>query len=448
MINLNIRDVRCFFGEHITPIRPMTVLVGENSTGKSTFLALSRIAWDIAHGEFLEDIFNEEPFLLGAYEQIASYKGGKAGRAKSFTVGARFEFPRQSGPSALFSSDVLVSAKFVSSGAQARLQEWSLESGKFKAVVHGAEKERVGGLTIYTDKGSASVPLESFARRSLDSPIRALREVSFGLGRAARGVDQSDSSMQSLSTIMSEHDIHGLDEIHFALRTGHALGERPYAFAPIRTKPQRTYDPVKDIPKPEGSHVPMLLAKTYSSDKSAWATLKRTLVEFGHVSGLFDDLEIKRKGQKESDPFQIAVKALGPACNLVDVGYGVSQVLPIVVDVLQGDIGASFLLQQPEIHLHPRAQAELATFLTTLIVGQQKRFIVETHSDYFIDRLRLDVRDNRTIKFSDVMIVYFERARRGVKVYPLQLDEQGNIVSAPKSYRKFFLDEEKRFWKV
>ena len=104
---------------------------------------------------------------------------------------------------------------------------------------------------------------------------------------------------------------------------------------------------------------------------------------------------MKRKGQKESDPFQIEIKSSSRAFNLVDVGYGVSQVLPIVVDVLQEPKDTTFLLQQPEVHLHPKAQAELGSFLATLGKEQHKRFVIETHSDYLIDRIRMDVRDSK-----------------------------------------------------
>jgi predicted ATPase len=100
--------------------------------------------------------------------------------------------------------------------------------------------------------------------------------------------------------------------------------------------------------------------------------LKSALKEFGSRSGLFEQIEVIRKGNKESDPFQIGVKSGGPTFNLVDVGYGVSQVLPILVDTLERSTGDEvFLLQQPEVHLHPRAQAELGSFFRTS-VGQER----------------------------------------------------------------------------
>jgi predicted ATPase len=190
----------------------------------------------------------------------------------------------------------------------------------------------------------------------------------------------------------------------------------------------------------------MLLAKTFASNKEEWNKLKANLSDFGKASGLFKDVEIKRKGPKESDPFQIAVKILGPAFNLADVGYGVSQILPILVDTTQAIPGSIFLLQQPEVHLHPRAQAELGTFLAILAKNNQKQFLIETHSDYLLDRIRMDIREKVHLRPEDVSLLYFERTDAAVTIHPLEIDSQGNIVDAPLHYRRFFLEEERRMF--
>src|SRR5438045_645221 len=94
MYDVVIKNVRCFPDKQIVPIKPLTILVGENSSGKSTFLASTRLAWDIFHGKRQLD-FNEDPFVLGSFDQIATYRGGKAGRAKEFNVGLQVEVNRK-----------------------------------------------------------------------------------------------------------------------------------------------------------------------------------------------------------------------------------------------------------------------------------------------------------------------------------------------------------------
>ena len=66
------------------------------------------------------------------------------------------------------------------------------------------------------------------------------------------------------------------------------------------------------------------------------------------------------------------------------------------------------MIQQPEVHLHPGAQAELRSLFGTMVKAQSKRFLVETHSDYIIDRVRMDVRDKKSIRPEDIMILFFE----------------------------------------
>ncbi len=71
--------------------------------------------------------------------------------------------------------------------------------------------------------------------------------------------------------------------------------------------------------------------------------------------------------------------------------------------------------------------------------------MIETHSDYLNDRVRIDVRDKKNIRREDVVILYFERDKEkhknGVKIFPIFLDELGNLIDAPPTYRQFFLEE-------
>ena len=77
-----------------------------------------------------------------------------------------------------------------------------------------------------------------------------------------------------------------------------------------------------------------------------------------------------------SDPFQLQVKVrTGPHANIMDVGYGISQSLPILVDLMHEEQSV-FLLQQPEVHLHPRGQAQLASLFIESCKKRGNRFLV------------------------------------------------------------------------
>jgi hypothetical protein len=372
--------IRCFYSRQEVPLAPLTVLVGENSTGKSTALALIRVAWDLVHGK--DPNFNEEPFLLGAYDQIASALG-QITRWPAFTIG------------------------------------WDLGIG---TVIGHFIAHR--GQPFLKDRTSEIPPF--YARDDNDPEDEDGGGVETGL------VVREGPSLADFPSPADE----------FARHT-RRLATRPYAFAPIRTRPLRTYDPIKGAVSPEGDHVPLVLASSARSED--WKALAAALESFGQHSGLFTGVDVRQLGASESDPFQIQVHIGGKPVNLIDVGYGVSQVLPIIVDCLRGEEGGTYLLQQPEVHLHPRAQAELGSFLGVLAKQQNKRFVIETHSDYLVDRIRMDIRDKKGITPDDVALLYFERKNGEATIHRLELDDQGNIVNAPPGYRRFFLEEERRF---
>ena len=226
-------------------------------------------------------------------------------------------------------------------------------------------------------------------------------------------------------------------------------GRRPYASAPVRSRPRRTYDPARLSPDSEGEYVPMYLAGLYYRDRRNWTRLKDTLESAGQAAGLFDEISIKPLGRRDSDPFQVQVRKYsgrlkGPKRNLIDAGYGVSQVLPLLTEMLRPDAPPMFLLQQPEVHLHPSAQAALGS-LFCQVAAPDRQLIVEMHSDHLLDRVRMDVRDGKTtLKPEDVSILYFERGNLDVQIHSIGLDRLGNVLGAPPSYGSFFMEETRR----
>ena len=80
-----MENFRCFAGPHEVALKPLTLLVGENSSGKSSFLAAVRLAWDARGAPPEVDIFNSNPFGLGGYAQLASHN--RARTARMFRLG-------------------------------------------------------------------------------------------------------------------------------------------------------------------------------------------------------------------------------------------------------------------------------------------------------------------------------------------------------------------------
>ena len=100
-------------------------------------------------------------------------------------------------------------------------------------------------------------------------------------------------------------------------------------------------------------------------------------------------------------------------------------------------------MQQPEVHLHPRGQAELSSLLVQLTKEKGRNFIVETHSDYMIDRARIEIQ-KKNIPPEQVSLIYLEPKQDGVEVHNITFDEQANMQNVPDGYRNFFLKESDR----
>ncbi|MFN0147595.1 MAG: AAA family ATPase [Dehalococcoidia bacterium] len=249
----------------------------------------------------------------------------------------------------------------------------------------------------------------------------------------AEGTPPDESDIGALMDIAG---VQGYDAFHTS---------RARAFGPVRTQPERTYDPVKRIPDAAGQHIPLFLAQALgNTGKAANEALSHALANFGQAAGLWSALDVRRFGD-DGDPFQLIVTIAKAKRNLIDVGYGVSQVLPIIVELITAAPNSTFLIQQPEVHLHPRAQAALASLFARLAKERDIQIIVETHSDHFIDRVRMDVRDGKALSPDEVSLLYFELQKGASKIYPIRFDELGNVLDAPSTYRQFFLKEEMRF---
>ncbi|WP_456390963.1 AAA family ATPase, partial [Hydrogenimonas sp.] len=110
--------------------------------------------------------------------------------------------------------------------------------------------------------------------------------------------------------------------------------------------------------------------------------------------------------------------------TLADVGFGISQVLPILVQAKLLPKDAIFMVEQPEIHLHPKAQAAMGDFLIDVALEDKKTLLVETHSDLVIARIANRIAEGK-ISHKDVMVFYFHPQKDGTKILQIEFDEDG-----------------------
>ena len=444
MDRVTVKNFRCFREKQTARLAPLTLLVGENSAGKTSFLALLRALWEIAYNLRIPD-FKEAPYDLGSFDEIVHRRGGRADSFEAgFSVDSNGNVDRQP-ESYEFTFEKSGTAPVPVRRYRTSGDDWIEECYRAGHPVLIQAGTRNGSW-----KGELSIEavarLPSYGDRMWPFFLAAMlfsRDVS----------EDKDFHIEPLngSPDLTKEDAERLRRV--SITSYHYMETSVFASAPVRSKPKRTYDPSRPTPDPEGDYVPMYLANLFSQDSKKWDFLKSLLEKYGKAAGLFDEISIRRLGRRDSEPFQIQVRKYsgrmkGPYHNLTDVGYGISQVLPILTELLRDDVSPMFLLQQPEVHLHPSAQAALGS-LFCQIASPRRQLVVETHSDHLMDRVRMDVRDGVAgLKPSDVSILFFERNRLDVKIHSLGVDEEGNIVGAPDGYRNFFMEEVARsLWK-
>lgn len=456
MDQITLKNFRCFREEQTARLAPLTLLVGENSTGKTSFMAMIRALWDVAYRRRIPD-FKEEPYDLGSFDEIAHHRGARGGRADIF--GAEFAVARKS-RNRLTGGSYRFRVDFEKKGTAPIPMRRRLSNKKNDIwIEYGLQEDRAYKIRFGTPNGSW-ISSQDYSFGILTDDDNDLPPLNFLFsilrGRLISNKDNKKHDLLPLhgAGLPNDKDWQLVERIvesgpapRFLHDRLHA--HRPYASAPVRSKPHRTYDPSRPSWDPEGDYVPMYLANIHFQDQTRWKRLKNTLEIFGKEAGLFDEISVKSLGKKGSEPFQIQIrkfgnKSKGPPRNLIDVGYGVSQILPIITELLREETPPMFLMQQPEVHLHPSAQAALGS-LFCQVAGPDRKLVVETHSDHLLDRVRMDVRDGvSNLKPRDVSILFFEREDLDVNIHSLGLDREGNILDAPPGYRQFFMDETRR----
>ncbi|WP_210236529.1 DUF3696 domain-containing protein [Arenibacterium halophilum] len=118
---------------------------------------------------------------------------------------------------------------------------------------------------------------------------------------------------------------------------------------------------------------------------------------------------------------------------LTDVGFGVSQVLPVITLLYYAPENSTVILEQPEIHLHPLAQASLADVIINAATHRHIQVIVESHSEHLLLRLQRRIAEE-TISSEDVKLYFCDASKGFSTAEPLRLDLLGNIENWPDKF--------------
>jgi hypothetical protein len=220
---------------------------------------------------------------------------------------------------------------------------------------------------------------------------------------------------------------------------------RVHYLGPLRENLNRIYLSFGEVPYSVGNRgelaIPALIASRHrpvTVEVGSIATLEAMVASWLQKLGLIHAFRLRpiAEGRRE---YEVLVQSTANAIEvpITDVGFGVSQVLPILILCFYADYGSTIILEQPELHLHPAVQADLADLFVEVIKTRGMQIILESHSEHLLRRLQRRMAEEQLDP--DDAALYFVSMENGTsKLEELELDEYGNIHNWPHN---FFGDE-------
>lgn len=146
-------------------------------------------------------------------------------------------------------------------------------------------------------------------------------------------------------------------------------------------------------------------------------------------------LSPSNNGDEKDYEIRIRKNAESPAVTLVDMGYGLSQFLPVLVLCYYVPEGSTLILEQPGIHLHPMVQSQLADLLIEVVTERKLQVIVESHSEHLLVRLQRRIAEEKIGKDKIGLYSCSNDEAKGVsKCKELYVDRVGNIRNWPENF--------------
>ena len=418
-------------------IKPLTFLVGPNGSGKSTVIqALLMIKQTVDSTDMRNPLLINGPWVeMGSYRDLIH--NGNAEESLGIDVSASVssfiesmrslmpdltpQYTPATEPSRILATRALFSEtrngqvsshnfEFKYARAQSSLPSEILPSGRSRAIKNGSDQRecRMRHQSLI-DVSAENSDMKEYSWRC---PERKF----YDLSREGMPKDEALAEEAGAANIIVGSLAHDFESSFNSL----------YRLGPLRAEPQMVYVASGETPESVGTRgeyaVAAMLVGGAKSESSQMllAEVKRWMSVFGIAS----DVNLLELG-RGYHVVELTDPRTQTAVNLANTGFGASQVLPVIVQGYYAPKDSLILLEQPEIHLHPRAQGTLGDLLID-ISKQGKKLIVETHSEHLIGRIQTGVAEE-TISKDDVAIYYFDPCEGGTQVRELKLDKMGHL---------------------
>ena len=458
--SLRLKNFKAFEDTGAIQIKPLTILAGPNSGGKSSIMQSLLMLKQTLEGPPEIDLNLDGKYLqFSGFNDLTFGKPSLSRCEVSFLFDVETSMPINVVPryfpeltvaeeleSVLLESRVELTFRY-----KIRREESAVVLDRFKvsSSVQGIEGPHITGTFR---NGNYRITMGGKGVR-LPAALRS-RQIKTVSGRhflphflILEG-DEEDSHMPHIPL----HPIF-LNPLH---RLQEDIEDHLEYLGPLRERPRRAYlhsgNPMTEIGD-SGQYAAQILwlekdNKTQYVPGMGQETREVTLMEAVNDAftklGMFQPVDVKsEKSIVYQILFGLGESTKRDAVTIADVGFGVSQLLPILVLGLRSNNSSVLLLEQPEIHLHPKLQANLADFFLTL-AEQDRRLIVETHSDHFINRLRRRIAEDPTDEIKDkvsILFVHPPLGSQGATIEPLRIDRFGVIENWPPNFLPEAADE-------
>lgn len=431
LTSLRIQNFKCWRDTGEMRLAPITGFFGANSSGKSSILQFLLMLKQTVESSDRNQVLNfgndERAYVqLGTFREAVHYDGsGKPAGDIEWSLG----WLPQPGSSAVEDSET-VPPHFI------------IEKLKFSAVI-GYDFVKLNRRLIVKrfeyEFGGRSLGMEN-----IGGPDYKLIDHGLGLEKLPGRPDFLPQPVKSYgfpSQIGAHYkNTDSLSDVSYLFEE---QINRLYYLGPLRQLPERQYlwsgVAPTDVGRRGERAIEVLLADRLNPHNQGQPTIEEKVARWLRELGLIHEFKLEPLA-KESELYRVLMKKTpnDVFVSLPDVGFGVSQVLPVLVQCYCVPESSTLLFEQPEIHLHPAVQAGLADVFVEVAKKRNVQIILESHSEHLLARLQRRMAEEGVEEqgiASDKVALYFcKKETAEARLEELKLDQYGNITNWPKDF--------------